>query len=235
MWYLPTFYGDIRLERLEGRTKLFWENLTAREKTALSDLKTRADKKNWGKLVLAAGEATLDVKLDVVRKLLTKALKPGRQIVDIVKFSSGEVEEVTHSEPDKVKVRDAVERLGGLGASVAKPTLGCPEPRLKRAELRAREVLFAFLDADQQEDFTARNAFVTEGAGTGHRYMVTSRHANDVLAQTRRQLYDLDEKRPYCVHDYAVPAAEEMLALHLLLQIPEHERYLRHLERAAVV
>jgi hypothetical protein len=32
------------------------------------------------------------------------------------------------------------------------------------------------------------------------------------------------------VHDYAVPAAEEMLAIHLMLQLPQHEPYLRHLE-----
>lgn len=95
---------------------------------------------------------------------------------------------------------------------------------------RVQEVLFAFLNDDQQNDFEHRNAFVTEGAGTGHRYIVTSRHARDQLAQTRRQLYDLDDKTPFCVHDYSVPAAEEMLALHLLLQSPEHERYLRHLE-----
>jgi hypothetical protein len=87
----------------------------------------------------------------------------------------------------------------------------------------------AFLDDDQAEDFEDRNAFVSIGVETGHRYMVTSRHARDQLATWRRQLYDLDEGRPYCVHDYAVPAAEEMLALHLLLQIPGRESYLRHL------
>jgi hypothetical protein len=90
-------------------------------------------------------------------------------------------------------------------------------------------VLSEFTTPEQQSSFVTRQSFVTCGAGTGHLYMVTSRHARDRLAMYRRQLYDLDEQVPYSVHDYQVPAAEEMLDLHLLLQVPLGERYLRHL------
>lgn len=206
----------------------------ATEKTALETLLAASEKRDWfaktgpqGKLAVGEnGIWDLDVKLDVVRKLLTKALKPERQLIDIVSFKDGAIEEVTRTRFDAEPASPEPDK----GVTIAKPTLGCPEPRLARAELRAREVLFAFLTPEQQEDFTKRNAFVSVGGASGHRYMVTSRHARDELAVSRRQLYDLDERRPYCVHDYSVPAAEEMLALHLMLQLPEHEPYLRHLE-----
>jgi hypothetical protein len=34
-----------------------------------------------------------------------------------------------------------------------------------------------------------------------------------------------------CVHDWEVPAAEEMLALKLFLSLPEREQYIRDLPR----
>jgi len=226
LWYLPTFYGDIRLKRqADMETLVTWEKLTATERTALETLLAKAHAKKWAdKLVSPDDDAKLVLRapLATVQKILVKALKPGREIIDVVAFKNGTVTETRGAEPLPPEAEKVV--------SVSKPTLGCPEPRLARAELRAREVLFAFLTPEQQEDFATRNAFVTVGADTGHRYMITSRHARDQLATWRRQLYDLDEKRPYCVHDYAVPAAEEMLALHLMLQLPQHEPYLRHLE-----
>jgi len=44
-----------------------------------------------------------------------------------------------------------------------------------------------------------------------------------------RQLYDLEEKRALCVHDWDLPPAEEMLALHLCLSLPGQEKYVRSL------
>jgi hypothetical protein len=237
LWYIPSFYGDLRLERSGTGTNLSWVNVTPTERKVLQSLLAHAVTKGWAKDTehdLTKGSLVLSTELVKVQKFVVKALKPGRQTVDFVQFSDGKVEEIRHGELPPASDKD-LESMVPLptpskGVSVAKPTLGCPEPNLVKAELRAREVLFAFLNDEQTNDFKKRNAFVTEGAGTGHRYIVTSRHARDQLAQTRRQLYDLDERQPYCVHDYSVPAAEEMLALHLLLQSPEHERYLRHLE-----
>jgi len=239
LWYIPSFYGDLRLRRTSpGTTKLEWENVTPTERRVLQSLLAHAVTKGWAKDTehdLSKGSFNLKAELPKVQKFLAKALKPGRQMVDFVQFSDGKIEEIRHGElptPSDKELEDLAPPVPAptKGTSVAKPTLGCPEPNLVKAELRAREVLFAFLNDEQREDFVKRNAFVTEGAGTGHRYIVTSRHARDQLSHTRRQLYDVDEKMPYCVHDYSVPAAEEMLALHLLLKSPEHERYLRHLE-----
>lgn len=225
LWYLPTFYGDIRLKRLgDMETAVTWEKLTATERVAMEELFKKARAKKWMQetALLAEGELKLKAPLITVQKLLAKSLKPGREVIDVVTFKNGTVSEVRGTEAPPAEAEKA--------ATVAKPTLGCPEPRLARAELRAREVLFAFTTPEQQADFLERNAFVSIGAATGHRYMITSRHARDELATFRRQLYDLDERRPFCVHDYSVPAAEEMLALHLMLQLPQYEPYLRHLE-----
>lgn len=237
LWYIPSFYGDLRLERSGTNTVLSWEKVTPTERRVLQSLFAHAVSKGWAKETehdLTKGSLALSTELPKVQKFVAKALKPGRKTVDFVQFSDGKIEEIQHGKLEAASDRDLEDSAPlptpAKGVTVAAPTLGCPEPDLIKAELRARDVLFAFLDDDQRDDFRKRNAFVTEGAGTGHRYIVTSRHARDQLAHTRRQLYDLDEKMPYCVHDYSVPAAEEMLALHLLLKSPEHERYLRHLE-----
>lgn len=241
-WYVPSFYGDIRLERLPQTdtkakevTMVTWSKLTALEKGAIIRLgdivvdksmtSSPFDSDLFGK---DEGRIELTASVTRIQKILSRALKPGRKIVDVVMFESGKMVETTTADVEEVVKKESSKAVAG--ASVGKPTLGCPMPDLVKADLRATEVLFAFLDDQQRDDFQLNNAFITQGAATGHRYMVTSRHATDRLSHYRRQLYDLDEKRPYCVHDYDVPAAEEMLALHLLLQIPNHEYFLRHLE-----
>ena len=76
-------------------------------------------------------------------------------------------------------------------------------------------------------DFERHQRFVVIGADTGHRYMLTSRHARDELAHYHRTLFDLDEHIPLCVHDWQVPAAEELLSLCIHLQLPGCETYVR--------
>jgi len=43
-------------------------------------------------------------------------------------------------------------------------------------------------------------------------------------------VFDLDENRPLCVHDWDIPPAEEMLTMHLLLSLPQWEPYIRGLQ-----
>ena len=88
-------------------------------------------------------------------------------------------------------------------------------------------VLEAFLAPDQLEDWRRFNRFVAVGGTTGHRYMITSRHARDGLAAYQRTLYDLDERRALHVQDHEVPAPEECLAFALLVQLPGRESCLR--------
>jgi len=172
------------------------------------------------------GETIVKASIETLAPLLAKLLKPTRKLVSVVKFSNGTMEELS----GEVLPAATDEKKPKVATTVATPTKGCPAPDFASAELKAREVLEHFLSPEQMADFRRYNRFISAGGTTGHQYMITSRHARDQLAQFQRTLYDLDEGRPYCVHDWTVPAAEEMLALHLLVQLPGWERELRYLE-----
>jgi len=119
------------------------------------------------------------------------------------------------------------------GVTVAAPTIGCPTPEFARAEVRATRVLEAFLDPEQLEDYRAEGRFMVLGADTGHRYLLAHREQPHLLAQMGgRQVFDLDAGFPICVHDWTVPAAEELLTLKLMLTLPGNERYVRSLTEA---
>jgi hypothetical protein len=79
------------------------------------------------------------------------------------------------------------------------------------------------------EDFERYQRFVTVGGLSGRRYMLTSRHARSELSTYHRTVYDLEADTPLCVHDWSVPAAEELLVMHLHLQSPRWEEYVRWL------
>jgi len=200
-------------------------------------LTPQARRKGWiaDDATLAAREVELAVGIDVIARAIAKKMKPDRKVLSAVKFASGCIEEITeaaYAEQLDLGLPRArvVKDKPAAATSVAAPYHGCPAPDFVNADVKAREVLMMFLAPEQIEDFLRYNRFVSVGAATGRRYMITSRHARDSLAQYHRSLYDLEDRFPLCVHDWAVPAAEEMLALHICLQLPGWERYLRRLE-----
>lgn len=196
-------------------------------------------------------EIELDVDLDTARNYLARQLKPDRKLVNAVLFKDGTLTEAAFTEPPAEGTAEASEprvlasaappppaaappreppRQAVAGTTVAAPTQGCPAPDFSAAELRAAYVLSHFLTPEQLTDFRQYNRFITIGATTGHRYMLTSRFRRAELGKYGgRSLYDLDEQRGYCVHDWTVPAAEELLGLHVFLQLPGKEAYLREI------
>jgi hypothetical protein len=239
--------------------RLVAEKLSETEKLALRQLDQMARKKGWltYQATLINSTATvIEAPIEKVAKALASFMKPGRKTVSAVKFTDGKMEEVVEAdlpaEPAMKQVPGNPYRAGPVTAlavrheeeavpativptpvaavTVAAPVLGCPAPDFRSAELKARAVLSVFLTDEQREDFGRHNRFITTGSTTGHRYVITSRHARDELSKYQRTLFDLDDRLPYCVHDWSVPAAEEMLALHVLLQLPGYEGYLRYLE-----
>ena len=240
----------------DKKCRLVMEKVTTQEATALTHLSSYGQKKGWLaeplNLKSLSGSADLAAPIEKVAKILAKTLKPGRTLISAVKFSNGRLTEVNDADYDNglgtiaappadeekpeaapySAVNDKREKPEPKAATtVAAPVLGCPAPDFPSAELKARAVLETFLDEEQFEDFRKYNRFIAIGGVTGHRYMITSRHARDQLRLGyQRSLFDLDEDKPFCVHDWGVPAAEEMLALGLLVQLPAHEGYLRHLE-----
>ena len=257
-WYLPTFYGDIQLKSLgRSATLVTFNGLTPQEKLALRALCERAVQKTLTKARWAEPSAVEKLSLDSgdaqyvelagsildVQKVLEKPLKPGRKQVSVVKFSGGKVEEINESTIGLVVTDAAAETVSetttpakkepkketAVATTVAAPVRGCPAPDFAEAELRATAVLKAFLDPQQIEDFNRYNGFIAVGADTGHRYMLTSRNARSALAKYQRTLFDLDEQNPCCVHDWDVPAAEELLGIYAHLSVPGLEGYLRTL------
>ncbi len=250
-WYIPSFYGDVKLEATSETTcNLIKSDLTQQEKTALMALGAVARKKKWidGELTLDSVAIPFKAPIDKVSRQLAKLLKPGRTVISAVRFHDGTMEEVREAAAQVPEVRVVQEaeapasatsasgdeptstgkrKKAIVGASVAAPVRGCPAPDFAQAEIRAARVLSAFLSPDQLADFKRFNRFISVGQVTGNRYMVTSRNARDQLAYYTRSLYDLERKVELCAHDWDVPAAEEMLALHLLLQLPGWECYLR--------
>lgn len=210
---------------------------------AVEALELHAKKKGWVEKsfgdLYRPGTVELGAPIDKVARFLGKQLKPSRKVVSAIKFADGRVQEILEADFQVTKLAPAPKRETGLAlveeeptkaVSVAVPTKGCPEPDFNATDVRARAVLMAFLSPEQRSDFLKYNRFVTFGATTGHRYMVISRHNREALARFGgRGLYDIDEESPICVHDYMVPAAEEMLALHMLVSLPGHEHYVRTL------
>jgi len=158
--------------------------------------------------------------------------------MDVILFRDGtmqdftlDVDEENANNPLDAKEEDlgpieSFWKLIDRSVTVAQPTLGCPAPNFTQADIRANAVLEAFLNPEQIEDFRIYNRFISTGATTGHRYMLTSRRQQGELDKySGRSLFDLDEDRAFCVHDWTIPAAEELLTLHLFLQ--RRESYLR--------
>ena len=197
----------------------------------------RAIKKGWCPKetdLAKLSKTDLMAPIEKVAKLLAEALKPGRTLVTAVRFRDGRMEEIVEAPYTDDKTLAPVEEPKpeepAKAVTVAKPMRGCPPPDFAACEIQATRILSEFLSPEQREDFAKFNRFITVGPDTGHRYMITSRHARDQLARYQRQMYDLDEEQPYCVHDdNAVPAAEELLGLHVCLSLPGWETHLRML------
>jgi hypothetical protein len=240
-WFVPSFWGDIRLEPADdGKACIvIAEKLNDGEKKALADLEAQAHKKQWllASAAITEGMTRIEAPMAKVAKVIAKVLKPDRKLVSAIVFADGQMVQHERHEtaaaaeaaiPDKV-LPPARAKPPKAGTTVAAPRLGCPAPDFENAELKAQRVLETFLLPAQIEDFRRYNRFVSIGH-SGRRYMVTSRHARDSLALYHRSLYDLDAQTPLCVHDWDVPAPEEMLAIHVLLSLPGWEPYLRKLE-----
>ncbi len=279
IWFFPSNYGDIRLERVDKKkTNLIYFKLTSTEVKAMQELRKASVglRRRWAtqdtwetiqKRDFQTGEATerlitLDGSITSIGNFLKKTLRPDRDTVTVVKvgdelremrFSDEESDEEEKDKPDatvsteagdpeegpaneegeetalaKTGTDDASSKKPVKAATVKKPNRGCPAPTFEQIKLRATRVLRAFLSPQQVSDFNRRQRFVTVGADTGHRYMLTSRNAPDEIKNFgARCVFDLNENRSYCVHDYEIPAEEELLTLHCLLSLPGYEKWAR--------
>ena len=253
VWLIPSYHGDIRLEK-EGsnRTLLRAYELTTSEQNAMEVLRKKATSKRlmgkpWAKasaflpLTNAAYRTSdgvtlhLDAKIEEVQKVIAKAMKPERKLLMAVRFTDGKVEELhsvkTKEGPQEILIPEKVGASPVVATTVARPVNGCPMPAFPEADIRASRVLESFLTEDQIDDYRRTGSFITSGADTGRRYLIANRERPQFLAKHLggRQLWDMENKRAICVHDWSVPPPEEMLAIHLCLSLQGHETELLHL------
>lgn len=178
----------------------------------------------------------LDAPISKVQAFLQRHLKPHRKQITAVKFTNGRVEQLTEATLEVIDAQSSGELAVSAvntpkpeaAVTVAQPVIGCPAPEFDDVEIRATRVLNTFLTAAQTADFERRQQFVAVGADTGHRYLLTSRHSKHGLSRgSSRSLYDMDEQVALCVHDWEVPASEELLGLFVHLSLPGLEGYIR--------
>jgi len=225
-------------------TEIEWERLSPAERAALTDLGRKYDfvvgDSDIGKIRIARP-------IVKVESALAKAMKRGRKLLSAVVFKNGRIEEIHRSadgadDPKREPYRDpavaaavvasaAIVETPKAAVTVAEPTRGCPIPEFERAEVRATRVLRTFLSGQQLADFERTQSFLVVGGDTGRQYILTSRHAPaERLARVGgRSVYDVAAEAPICVHDWVVPAAEELLELKLFLEMPGREAYVRDL------
>lgn len=242
-WFLPSMYGDIKLDRVtESSTRLTLNGLSPTEKVAIQSLFERATKPSALRAVWAPTDrlssvdlhslkeqiVMLDAPISKVQEFLQKQLKPHRKQISAVRFTNGRIEQFSEATLQTIDA-PAEEVKPAAAVTVAQPVLGCPAPDFDDVEIRATRVLKAFLTPDQIADFERRQQFVAVGADTGHRYLLTSRHSKHGLSkfQSTRSLYDIDERVALCVHDWEVPASEELLGLFVHVSLPGLETYVR--------
>ena len=247
-WLIPSMYGDIRLTAQGDQTEVEWEGLTPTESQALQELGRKFNLQpsgDQGRLVVAKP-------VDKVEAVLAKAMKRGRKLLSAVVFKNGRIEEIHRTqdgdEPKREPFREPAIAPYTMSAivpvaatpiveepkaavTVAQPTIGCPIPEFERAEVRATRVLREFLSGQQFADFERTQSFLVVGADTGHKYVLTSRHATAERLDRvgGRSVFDVNDGWPVCVHDWLVPAAEELLELKLFLEMPGRESYVRGL------
>jgi hypothetical protein len=153
-----------------------------------------------------------------------------------------ELDEMAAAELAKDRASAALAKVEtpAVAATVAQPTVGCPVPDFQEADARASLVLESFLTPAQTADYRARGAFVCRGVDTGKNYLICNREGPARIREQAlnlglfgresfRQIFDLDERRALCIHDWTVPPPEEMLALMLCLTLPGLERQMLRL------
>lgn len=120
-WYLPSFYGDIRLEQLKKeQTKLTIVGLTPAERLAMTVLLREAEKErvvgpSWNPAAsrlldldsIREQSLVLQAPISKVQKLLAKQLKPGRDQVTVVRFGAGKMQEMSERQLEAIESQTA--------------------------------------------------------------------------------------------------------------------------------
>ena len=131
-WYIPSFYGDVRLEaRGRAQCRVIAEKTTERERGALQALAEVASKRRWlptskdpAPLYSDVGvlKTTLEAPIETVAKQLAKLLKLHRKIISAVQYKDGKIEEVFEDGevPDAAAGGDGGQAVAGCNSEIVK-------------------------------------------------------------------------------------------------------------------
>lgn len=241
-WYLPSWNGDHRLETVkEGEScRLTVVNPTPDERLMLERfLKKLKRKKIIEATEVPETELLIPAPIGKVAPLLVKEARPKRTTITAVRYEGGRLEIVEGTDRSVVELGERidaaetkkeeavtavdvqqvdaqkVEEKPKVAASVKRPTMCCPQC-IPGSVAPASEVLLEFLTPEQHESWAKQRVVEVHGHLSGHRYLVSHRHAP--LAQRwGRVCFDVDDQNVLHFHDWEVPPEEEVLATVLLL------------------
>lgn len=218
-WFFPSWSGDFRLEAAGEGCILRVEDPTPGEIDRLTKLLKRARSKGWieqhlGIATTGETKLTLNVPLAKAGLLLLdrrerKGLKVGK--LTAVLSTAGTVTTFIDNEQQAVEAPEAVEAV-----SVRRPTLCCPNP-VTGPDRRASEVLRTFCTPRQWRDWLRDGLVRCWGNLSGRLYEVVHRH-NPLAVRRGKCAWDVEAGRPMHAYDWAVPPAEEVLVLKLVLE-----------------
>jgi hypothetical protein len=240
-WYMPSWNGDLRLEAdvSDSEKTLLWiEKPTDHELMVLTKL---------GDVLLAAGHIEKDALQNVAKRsffakrksiridapiatigpLAAKLMKPGDAVLTAVTFKDGKVLTCTGTGSELVELaavaaaaekRPEKEKPKAV-VTTKRPTPSCPQCIPGSIE-PAREVLLAFLNEEEHEQWASSRSLTITGGLSGHRYLLAHRHT-DTARRIGRICYDLDAECVVHFHDRSVPPEEEVLAAKLILEHQE--------------
>lgn len=219
VWYHPSWSGDFRLEAAsDAACTLTVVDPTPDEQLRLGEFLDKVRKKGWlSKLagIAEKGETRLELGVSVAeagKVLLKRGERPRTGLLTAVRFAGGQIEADTDA--GQVAAVDAK-----AAATVRRPTLCCPDP-VPGPDRRASEVLRAFCTRRQWESWERDGFLVARGQLSGHRYRVAHRHSGLARRQSK-VAWDLDDRHVVHCYDWAVPPAEEALAIKLVLEHAE--------------
>jgi len=222
-WSFVSWCGDFRLEA-DGASKstLTIEDPTPAEVERLGAFLKKARSKGWidqhvgfapsGKIVIP-----IDAPLSKAGRILLGSKPKG--ILTAVVSKRGRVSaEIEGAAEKAVKLVDSPD--AEAAASVRRPTLCCPYPQ-PGPDVRATEVLAAFLTPTQRADWARDRVLHCYGNLSGRLYQIAHRHHPLAIAR-KKIVWDVEGSHVMHAYDWSVPPAEEVLVMKLVLEHAEH-------------
>lgn len=226
-FFVPSWNGDFRLEPVDESTcRLTVVDPTPLERDMLRSFLAKLRESGKSKAKVVNKTLTIRAPLAEVAPLLVESTLPEKTTLTAVRFEDGRLRVVEGARSAELEpaVRAAAAEGATAAVSVKRATPSCPE--CWPAECApATEVLYEFLDPAQRRDWERWRLVEVVGGLSGHRYLLSHRHA-PWARRWGRMCFDADDRQVVHFHDVSVPPEEEVLGALLVLR--HREPWLRN-------